>query len=232
MRTNDLGQPVGDSLDSWSQPDPPGRDRLEGRTVRLEPLSAGYHASDLWSAFAEATDDLWTYMDIGPFGSYDDMHIAVAEMAALADLVPFAICVDGQARGFACFMRIDPPNGVIEIGSIAFAPTLQRTVAATEAIYLMLEYVFGLGYRRCEWKCDDLNAPSRAAAVRLGFIYEGTFRSAIHYKGRNRDTAWYATIDSDWRTLRAAFEAWLAPDNFDPAGVQRQSLSHLRLKAN
>jgi RimJ/RimL family protein N-acetyltransferase len=136
--------------------------------------------------------------------------------------------VDHHAVGFAAYLRIQPRDGVIEIGSIVFSPRLQRTTAATEAIYLMLRNVFALGYRRCEWKCDDLNAPSRAAADRLGFTYEGTFRQATHYKGRNRDTAWYAIVNREWPALDGVFQRWLAPDNFDDDGVQRQSLGKMR----
>jgi RimJ/RimL family protein N-acetyltransferase len=136
--------------------------------------------------------------------------------------------VDDKVVGFLSYLRIDPPGGVIEIGSIVFAPELQRTTAATEVIFLLLKYAFGLGYRRCEWKCDALNAASRKAAERLGFGYEGTFKKATHYKGRNRDTAWYAITDDEWPQVERAFARWLAPDNFDTGGRQLRSLSDLR----
>lgn len=134
-----------------------------------------------------------------------------------------------RAVGTLALMRIDPANGVIEVGSVTFSPLLKRTPASTEAQYLLMKYAFDtLGYRRYEWKCDDLNAPSRKAAVRLGFRYEGTFRQAIVYKGRNRDTAWYSIVDGEWPAVAAAFEAWLSPDNFDTQGSQRQSLTAIR----
>ena len=125
-------------------------------------------------------------------------------------------------------MRIAPEAGSVEIGSIVFSPALQQTTAATEALFLLIQHCFDRGYRRCEWKCDDLNAPSRAAATRLGFTYEGTFRKATHYKGRSRDTAWFAILDDAWPPLREKFEAWLEPANFDGAGSQRSSLGDRR----
>jgi len=148
----------------------------------------------------------------------------IETIASTPESMPLAIAVNDRPVGFACFMRIEPTLGVVEIGSIALAPVLQRTTAATEALHLMIGNVFDLGYRRCEWKCDDLNAPSRTAAIRLGFTYEGTFRSAMHYKGRNRDTAWFSIIDAEWPELRASHDAWMAPGNFDGHGVQRRSL--------
>ena len=201
----------------------PASMRLAGRNVTLERLG-GSHASDVWDAFATAPDSLWTYMSIGPFADEAELTRAVEQLASLPGWQPYAVCVGGRAVGFASYLRIDPAVGVLEIGSIAFSPTLQRTTAATEALYLMIDHNFDLGYRRCEWKCDDLNAASRRAAVRLGFTYEGTFRSATHYKGRNRDTAWYAIIDREWPRLRVAYQSWLAPENFDQ-GRQRQSLA-------
>ena len=164
-------------------------------------------------------------MSIGPFTDRSVMAHDVEMTAAQAATLAYAVLVDGRAVGFSCFLRIDPPVGVLEIGSIAFAPALQRTAAATEALFLMIDHAFTLGYRRCEWKCDDLNALSRTAAARLGFRYEGTFRSATHYKGRNRDTAWYAIVDTDWPALRSGVQSWLDPENFDDAGVQLSPLS-------
>jgi RimJ/RimL family protein N-acetyltransferase len=167
-------------------------------------------------------------MSIGPFASESEMERAFASLVGLPDWLPYAILVDDKVVGFLSYLRIDPPGGVIEIGSIVFAPELQRTTAATEVIFLLLKYAFGLGYRRCEWKCDDLNAPSRKAAERLGFSYEGTFKKATHYKGRNRDTAWYAITDDEWPGIEKAFEDWLAPENFDNEGKQRQPLRAYR----
>jgi RimJ/RimL family protein N-acetyltransferase len=196
--------------------------------VSLHPLDPEMHAAPLHDALADAPDSLWTYMTFGPFADRGDLEAALIEMKNLADWLPYVILVEGEALGFACYLRIDPPHGVIEIGSITFSPRLQRTTAATEAIYLMIANVFELGYRRCEWKCDDLNEPSRAAATRLGFTYEGTFRNATHYKGRSRDTAWYSIVDREWPRLDEAFQRWLAPANFDDRGQQRQSLGDMR----
>ncbi len=228
MRVNEFGQPIGPDLTGWEPPPAPLPRDLEGRFVRLEPLERARHASRLSAVFETAPGSLWTYMPFGPFRGVDDLGRTIDAMAGWADWQPYAIVVDGQPAGFLSYLRIDSPNGVIEIGSIAFSPPLQRTAAATEAVYLLIAHAFELGYRRCEWKCDDLNAPSRAAADRLGFRYEGTFRNATHYKGRSRDTAWYAIVDADWPELDAAFGAWLAPDNFDPSGRQRRSLRELR----
>ena len=224
---NDFGQPVGVGLGEWSAPPFPEPLTLKGRYCTLEPLRPD-HASSLFPTFAAAPDSLWTYMSIGPFATESEMERAFASLVGLPDWLPYAILVDDKVVGFLSYLRIDPSGGVIEIGSIVFAPELQRTTAATEVIYLLLEYAFGLGYRRCEWKCDDLNEPSRRAAERLGFSYEGTFKKATHYKGRNRDTAWYAITDEAWPDVEKAFEDWLAPENFDNEGKQRQPLRAYR----
>ncbi len=226
--TNEHGQPVGPPLGEWSPPPFPPQVELQGRHVTLEPLDPNTHTSPLFSVFADAPDDLWTYMSIGPFGDETGLRRSLEGMVALDDWLPYAISVRGQPLGFASYLRIQPRDGVIEIGSIVFSPALQRTTAATEAIYLMVENCFALGYRRCEWKCDDLNQPSREAAHRLGFIYEGTFRRATHYKGRSRDTAWYAITDLEWPDLRTTFHQWLSPSNFDDSGNQRRSLRQIR----
>ena len=226
--SNEFGQPIGASLGDWKPPPRPPARPLEGTTVSLHPLDPRVHGAALHKALADAPDSLWTYMTIGPFAGRGDLEAALVEMTDLADWLPYVILVDGEPLGFACYLRIDPPHGVIEIGSITFSPRLQRTTAATEAIYLSIANVFELGYRRCEWKCDDLNEPSRAAANRLGFTYEGTFRNATHYKGRSRDTAWYSIVDREWPRLDEAFQRWLAPANFDDRGRQRQSLHDVR----
>jgi len=200
--------------------------RIEGRHVTLEPLGAR-HAEGLWQAFSDAPESLWTYLAIGPFASAPQFATWIESVTKEDDWQPFAIVVDDAPQGFLTYLRIDPPGGVIEIGSIAFSLALQQTTAATEAIYLLMRRAFELGYRRLEWKCDALNAPSRQAATRLGFRYEGTFHQATHYKGRNRDTAWFALLDRDWPAQRAAFERWLTPDNFDQEGRQRVALSSL-----
>lgn len=221
---NQHGQPIGEPLtDRVAPPFPPPK-VLEGRTVALEPLDWSAHGEQLFEAFSTAPDSLWTYMSFGPFSKISELEAAIESMVSPPDGLPYAIVVDGKPLGFVSYLRIKPAEGVIEIGAITFSPGLQRTTAATEAIYLLIANAFDLGYRRCEWKCDDLNAPSRVAGERLGFTYEGTFRQATHYKGRNRDTAWFAIIDSEWGPLDQAFRTWLSPDNFDEAGTQRQSL--------
>jgi len=229
-----FGQPVGAPLPGWRpRPRPPGT-AMEGRLVRVEPLDAERHAADLFAAFAEDEGGrMWTYMAFGPFPTEAGLRAWLAERVPIDDPLGHAIVprASGRAAGMASFLRIDPPAGVIEIGAIALAPSLQRTAAATEAIYLMMRRAFvELGYRRCEWKCDALNAASRAAAKRLGFRYEGTFAQATVYKGRNRDTAWFSIADGEWPHVAAALERWLEPANFDAAGRQRESLSRLTLK--
>jgi RimJ/RimL family protein N-acetyltransferase len=171
----------------------------------------------------------WTYLPYGPFRTFADYHAWMRADCLGDDPLFFAIIdiPEEQPVGVASYLRIAPANGSIEVGHIHYSPRLQRSPAATEAMYLMIKRAFDLGYRRYEWKCDALNAPSRAAAQRLGLSFEGVFRQATVYKGRNRDTAWYAAIDSEWPALRAAFEAWLAPDNFDPQGQQRTRLTDL-----
>jgi RimJ/RimL family protein N-acetyltransferase len=226
--TNEFGQPVGTSLGGWAPPAYPPAHPLRGRTVELLPLAPGTHAAELFDAFSGAPGSLWTYMAFGPFNGVEDLERVLESLVAYDDWLPYTILGDDRPLGFASYLRIQPRDGVIEIGSITFSPALQRTTAATEAIYLMIRNVFGLGYRRCEWKCDDLNEASRIAADRLGFTYEGTFRQATHYKGRNRDTAWYAITDREWPALDAAFQKWLAPENFDGQGRQRQSLKQMR----
>ncbi len=225
--TNDFGQPVGDQLTGWTAPSFPPRRPLTGDHVALEPLEDA-HADRLWPAFERAPESLWTYMPIGPFASSGQFGSTVARLAADPDLAPYAVVVGGVPCGFLTYLRIEPTVGCIEIGSIAYSPALQRTVAATEAIRLMIANAFTLGYRRVEWKCDHLNAPSRRAAERYGFTFEGIFRQATVYKGRNRDTAWFSIVDGEWAAIDAAFAAWLAPTNFGPDGAQRRSLVDVR----
>ena len=198
-----------------------------GRWCRLEPLEARLHADSLFEAnTVDADGRMWTYLGYGPFGSRDDYRAWVELNATAADPLFYAIVdnTTGRATGVAAYLRIDPSNGSIEIGHLAYSPALQRTTAATEAMYLLINRVFELGYRRCEWKCNDLNEPSKAAARRLGFTFEGVFRQAMVVKGSNRDTAWFSIIDPEWPARRAAFERWLAPDNFDTDGRQRAPL--------
>ena len=209
---------------------PPVREPLEGDLVRLEPLDPERHGADLFESAAGA-EDSWYYLPYGPFAAKDEFMRWLRAHAATADPMAFAI-VDretGKARGIATFMSIVPEHGVIEIGHIWLSPSLQRTRQATEAIYVMSRHAFDdLGNRRLEWKCDAANAASRRAAERFGFVYEGVFRQHRMVKGRNRDTAWYSITDGEWPRCRAAFEAWLAPSNFDAEGRQRRSLGEIR----
>jgi len=223
MRANSFDQVIGPELAGWKPPAVPPAVGLTGRFVALEPIDRS-HVDALFVAFAKAPASLWTYMPFGPFGDRVELGAVFDKMLSFSDWRPFAILVGGVPLGFCAYLRIDARGGVIEIGSIAFSPQLQQTAAATEAIYLLLKQAFDMGYRRVEWKCDDLNVPSGAAAVRLGFQYEGTFRNAAHYKGRSRDTAWFAIIDRDWPGVEARLQQWLLPTNFDPEGIQRTSL--------
>lgn len=229
-RRNALGQPIGAPLpEGWAPPPRPVRAPMQGRLVRIEPLVVA-HADALHAANSLDTDGrLWTYMAYGPFEGPDAYRRWVGEVTREGDPMFYAIlrAGDGQPVGVASYLRIAPDSGAIEVGNICFSPLIQRAPGATEAMYLMMRWVFEAGYRRYEWKCDALNAPSRRAAQRLGFSYEGVFRQATVYKKRNRDTAWYAAVDAEWPELKAAFETWLDPANFDAEGRQRQSLSAL-----
>jgi RimJ/RimL family protein N-acetyltransferase len=230
VRTNALGQPIGEPVNSWTPPPTPPRDPMSGRFCRVEPLDVSRHARDLHDANTHDTDGrMWTYLPYGPFASLDAYTAWAASAAAGSDPMFHAVvdAATGRATGVASYLRIDPLAGSIEVGHIAYSPLLQRTPAATEAMYLMMQRAFELGYRRYEWKCDALNAPSRAAAQRLGLSYEGVFRQARVNKGRNRDTAWYAAIDAEWPALDRAFRQWLDPSNFDADGRQRTSLRAL-----
>lgn len=203
---------------------------LHGRYCRLERLDTARHAADLCAANALDTDGAgWTYLTYGPLTTLAD-HQAWASAACKRDDPLFYAIVstpDEKAVGVASYMRIDPAAGCIEVGGIRYSPRLQRTRAATEAMHLMMRHAFELGYRRYEWKCDSFNAPSRRAAQRYGFSYEGLFRQATVYKQRSRDTAWYSIIDSEWPALDAAFRQWLAPENFDAEGRQKIALTQL-----
>lgn len=227
---NSLGQPIGLPVHGWQPPPLPTGTVLQGRYCRVERLDAALHAPHLYSAYRRDTDNrLWTYLAAGPFDSEADFTTWAEAAAASADPYFYAI-VDAateRAVGIAAYLRIAPQSGSIEVGHLMYSPLLQRTPAATEAMFLMMKHAFELGYRRYEWKCDALNAPSRAAAQRLGFSYEGIFRQATVYKGRNRDTAWYAVIDKDWQKLQEAYLQWLDPANFDESGSQRTRLSEL-----
>ncbi len=230
QRTNELGQPIGFEVADWTPRPRPPRAPMQGRYVRLEPVSVD-HAPDLFDAFAADTENrIWTYLPYGPFADVEQCRNWI-ELTCLSDDPLFHAIIDkatGRAVGVASYLRIEPGVGVIEVGHINYAPVLQKTRGATEAMYLMMCRVFNeLGYRRYEWKCDALNAGSCAAAGRLGFTYEGCFRQATMYKGRNRDTSWYSILDTEWQSLEKAYQKWLDPSNFDEAGKQMASLAKL-----
>ena len=228
---NALGQEIGFALPNWTPPLVPARTTMQGRFCRLDPLDPDRHAPDLYSALSrDSTGALWTYLPYGPFPTLDSYRQWLRDNATGEDPLFYVILdeISGRAVGLAGYLRIAPTSGSIEVGHLQFSPELQRTPLATEAMYLMMKRAFEMGYRRYEWKCDALNAKSRAAAERLGFLFEGIFRQATVVKGRNRDTAWYAIIGSEWPTLEMAFQRWLAPGNFDAAGGQLTRLSELR----
>ena len=225
-------RPRGAVVEDWQPRLAPDSRLLFGADVTVEPLDVPHHARALWKAFAADSEGrLWDYLGYGPFASELELARTYERVAAGSDPKFYALVprLSRNAEGVASFLRITPEHGVIEIGHICLAPSLQRTRAATEALFLMMRHALDeLGYRRLEWKCDALNQPSRAAAERLGFTYEGTFRRHMVVKGRNRDTAWYAVIAEDWPPLREAFNHWLAPGNFDADGRQKKPLSVFR----
>ncbi len=203
---------------------------MAGRYCRLEPLNPEIHAEDLFVANRLDESGLnWTYLPYGPFDDLKSYRVWLEKACSQNDPLFFAIrdLASEEAVGVASFLRITPSSGSIEVGHLNFSPKLQRTPAATEAMWLMMDRAFTLGYRRYEWKCNALNIPSRVAAQRLGLSFEGVFRQHTISKGRNRDSAWYAAIDSEWPLLREAFLTWLSPENFDESGTQRLRLSNL-----
>jgi RimJ/RimL family protein N-acetyltransferase len=228
---NEYGQPVGPAVPDWSRRPLPPRTPVAGRTCRVEPVDTERHAADLYEAYSESPDGRdWTYMSTGPFADFAQYREYLAKAALADDPLQYSIVdlASGKPVGVFALMRIDPLNGTIEVGGVAYSRRLQRTVAGTEAMFLLMRRVFDeLGYRRFEWKCDHLNAPSRAAALRYGFRFEGIFRQVVVYKGRSRDTAWFAITDKEWPALREAYTAWLAPENFDEQGSQRKRLADL-----
>ncbi|NIZ03239.1 GNAT family N-acetyltransferase [Thalassospira lucentensis] len=229
---DEFGNPVGHPVENWHGCETPPRSDMVGDHVIVSPIDVARDARHLFEANKVATDGgRFTYLSTSAFDDFEAYKAWLEGMAAGNDPMLHAIIdkASNKAVGLAAFMRIDTTNGVVEVGNINYALALSQTIGGTEAMYLMMKRAFDeLGYRRYEWKCDDQNAPSRAAATRYGFTYEGTFRNAIVYKGRNRDTAWFSIIDTEWPAIRAAFEAWMAPDNFDENGKQRQRLQDLR----
>lgn len=226
---NSFGQPIGFSLPGWQPPSVPDRQILQGQYCRLEPLDSDRHAAQLYAAHQVDDASHWTYLAYGPFENEQDYASWMRGICATNDPLFFAVLDLPEQRplGVASYLRITPSSGSIEVGHIHYSHALRLSRAGTEAMYLLMRAAFQMGYRRYEWKCDALNEPSRRAAERLGFRYEGTFRQATVYKGRNRDTAWYAIIDKDWPRIETAFQTWLAPDNFDEQHCQRVRLSEL-----
>lgn len=228
--TNELGLPIGFPVNGWSGATRPEPVILQGAHCRCEPLDAARHAEPLFEAFIEDREDrIWVYLPYGPFESTASFRNWMEEACFTGDPFFYAI-VDqetGMPRGMASYLRIKPQEGSIEVGHINYSPALQNTIAATEAMYLMMENVFQAGFRRYEWKCNALNERSCRAAERLGFSFEGIFRQATVVKDRNRDTAWYSVLDWEWPTVRQAFRKWLAAGNFSPDGIQKQSLAVL-----
>jgi RimJ/RimL family protein N-acetyltransferase len=226
----DTGLPVGPQVDPSAAP-LPRRVTLHGRYVELSPLDVAKHGAALWEGVLDpANDRLWRYLPDGPFADRAAFEANVALRSSSDNPLYFAILDEDTKRalGWASLMRIEPQNRCVEVGYILYTPALQRTRGATEAMYLLARYVFeDLGYRRYEWKCDSLNAPSWRAALRLGFTYEGVFRQHMIIKGRNRDTAWFAILDSEWAARKARLEEWLDPSNFDAQGQQKLALSEL-----
>lgn len=220
--------PVGRTVPDWQPATTPKGEVLTGHHVILEPLSAHRHAALLYDQMA-GDHALWTYIAWGPFDSIKAFHTAMDRLANNPAYSYYALC-DAKslnALGIAAYMNITPTHGVVEVGGIVYSSALQQDIRATEAMILMMRWAFDNGYRRYEWKCNALNRPSRRAAQRLGFSYEGVFRNHMVVKGHNRDTAWFSITDQDWPALRAAYDAWLSSENFDADGRQKTRLSDL-----
>ena len=236
--TNRFGQPIGFPVDDWQTPMLPGDTPLQGRFCRLEPLSAERHGDALWAAWRQPDPAIlgdrsgearWTYLGGRPFGDAASCHAWLQQCSHAQDPCFMAV-IDAEssdALGVAAWLNLQPAHGSVELGHLNFSPCLARTPAATEALVLMMRHVFDLGYRRLEWKCDALNAPSRQAAQRLGLRFEGVFHQHRVVSGHNRDSAWYSLLHHEWCQLAPVFECWLSPDNFDAYGRQRQPLSML-----
>jgi len=229
VRHNEWGQAIGPDLPSFAPPPAPPRAPIHGELVELQPLDPERHAGSLWQELESLPASHWTYLPYGPFAGLGEFRRWLDRDCQGDDPLFFAIVerASGGVLGLASFLRIQRSSACIEVGHLNFSMRLARHAAATDAMAAMMRRAFELGYRRYEWKCDALNAPSRAAALRLGFQFEGVFRQATIYKGRSRDTAWYSVIDREWPVLDRAFRRWLAPDNFDAEGRQRSRLSAL-----
>jgi RimJ/RimL family protein N-acetyltransferase len=214
-------------LRHWRAPVKPSKQIHQGRYCCLEPLNRGQHAQQLWQAFVEdKTQSLWQYLPYGPFKNVEDFSLFIEEKQNSTDAIFFALVSRStkEPLGFVAYSRIQPEAGSIEVAHVCFSPSLQKTTLATEALFLLLDHCFSLGYRRCEWKCNALNSNSKKAAQRFGFQFEGHFRQATVVKGRNRDTDWYSIIDKEWPPLKSAYQLWLDPNNFDESNFQIRSL--------
>lgn len=223
-----LSQQTGIPLPEWIACSKPRKQNIVGQYCHLEPISSARHGADLWQAFSADTDHrIWTYLPYGPFSHQNQLENWI-NINCMGDDPLFYTIVDlatGKALGVASYLRIQAEVGVIEAGHINFSPALQQTTAATEAMYLMMKNAFDLGYRRYEWKCDNLNLGSKEAAKRLGFSYDGLFKQATIYKNRNRDTAWFSIIDTDWPAIQIEYQRWLSADNFATSGKQLSALT-------
>ncbi len=222
---NEFGQPIGPAVPGWTPPARPARRTMQGAWCTVEPFDIDAHAQHLFETLSRIESD-WTYLAYGPFEDFAAFR-EWAQATCCGDDPLFYTVRDnetGKPGGVASYLRITPNSGTIEVGHIHLGPVLKQSRAATEAMFLMMEHAFSLGYRRYEWKCNALNEPSRNAALRLGFTFEGTWRQATVNKGRNRDTSWYSIIDADWPRLREGFRRWLDPANFDGGGRQRRRL--------
>ncbi|MBK4726962.1 GNAT family N-acetyltransferase [Pantoea agglomerans] len=230
QRVNEFGQPVGPALPYWQPVPAPEADSMVGIYCRLEPLNVELHCEDLYTAYASAPDGRdWTWLTEERPESLEAFRIWLSQRAAENGFVTFTLFCARRDKpvGLVSYLRIDPSNGVLEIGGVTWSPLMKRTVIGTEALWLMINNAFTLGYRRCEWKCDSLNEPSRQAALRLGFTWEGTFRQMMARKGRSRDSDWFSIIDSEWPAINQVLTQWLSAENIDASGQQRQSLSNL-----
>ncbi|MDV6235969.1 GNAT family protein [Leptospira ellisii] len=228
--TNTLGQPIGTPLSDWRPASLPKKETMQGRFCRLEPLDPERHAKALYSANSlDAEGAMWTYLPYGPFETLGEYREWMQSACLTEDPLFFTIfdLTSDCAVGLASYAEISPKAGSIEVGHLAYSPLMRQTPVSTETMYLMMKNAFQLGYRRYQWRCNVLNASSRAAAQRIGLSFEGIFRQANVLKGYNRDTAWFAAVDEEWPAIRNAFSKWLSPDNFDENGIQKNRLSDL-----
>jgi RimJ/RimL family protein N-acetyltransferase len=228
--------PLGPPVPSWLPRQLPPLAVMRGRFCRVEPIDSTRHGEALYVAYATDREGrLWTYLPWGPYSGPEELCAQIDAVRASGVRPEYALIdlASGKPFGQASYLNIDPAAGSIEVGGIVYAPAFQRGIAATEAMYLMMRRAFDeLGYRRYAWQCNSLNARSRAAAIRLGFTFEGIWRQANIHKGRNRDTAWFSILDGEWPAIKTAFERWLAPENFDAEGRQRMRLSELTAAAH